>query len=104
MNASNASNASIPLVYASRGELLIPATKVTGLLRRVAAGWLRTTEAGGTAGGAELDPATALALARQLSDLADQIDVECIAVRRPVSEPPPPDGGRRGRGDAQPPP
>ncbi|MFD3331484.1 DUF6213 family protein [Streptomyces sp. NPDC058700] len=96
----NASNASIPLVYASRGELLIPATKVTGLLRRVAAGWLRSARAGDT----ELDTTTALALARQLSDLADQIDVECIAVRRPASEPPPRGGGRRGRGDAPPPP
>ncbi|MGA5193554.1 DUF6213 family protein [Streptomyces exfoliatus] len=77
-------NASIPLVSASRGELLIPATKVTGLLRRIAAGWLRATEAEGT----DLHPATTLALARRLSDLADQIDVECIAVRSPVSEPP----------------
>ncbi|MBX9424298.1 MULTISPECIES: DUF6213 family protein [Streptomyces] len=98
MNASNPSNASIPLVYASRGELLIPAMKVTGLLRRVAAGWLRSTQAGGT----DLDPTTALTLARQLSDLADQIDVECIAVRRPVEEPPAYGGGHRGEGDVPP--
>ncbi|MFD3536383.1 DUF6213 family protein [Streptomyces sp. NPDC058664] len=84
-------NASIPLVYASRGELLIPATKVTGLLRRIAAGWLRSTETGET----DLDPETVVALVRQLSELADQIDVECIAVRRPASEPPPPGGGPR---------
>ncbi|MFF1507147.1 DUF6213 family protein [Streptomyces sp. NPDC058326] len=86
-------NTSIPLIYASRGELMIPATKVTGLLRRIGAGWLRSTEAGET----DLDPETVLALVRRLSDLADQIDVECIAVRRPASGPPPPGGGDRAR-------
>ncbi|WP_137992119.1 DUF6213 family protein [Streptomyces vilmorinianum] len=68
-------NASIPLVSLAGGPLLIPADRVTGLLRRLAAGWLASTDAGET----DLDPGTVLALAGVLSDVADQIDAECIA-------------------------
>ncbi|MGW2302676.1 DUF6213 family protein [Streptomyces sp. NPDC001809] len=68
-------NALIPLVSASDDRLLVPAERVTGLLRGVAAGWLGAAERGES----DLDPRTTLSLARSLSDLADQIDVECIA-------------------------
>ncbi|MET7758128.1 DUF6213 family protein [Streptomyces sp. NPDC005389] len=67
---------SLPLVPASGDRLLIPAEKVTGLLRGVAAGWLGAS----ATGEADLDLRTARTLARSLSDLADQIDVECIAI------------------------
>lgn len=63
---------SIPLVL--DGHLLIPADEVTGLLRRIATGWLRSTDAVET----DLDPGTVQVLAGLLADLADQIDVECI--------------------------
>lgn len=81
-------NALIPLVPASDGRLLIPADRVTGLLRGVAAGWLQSTDSGET----NLDTRTTLTLAQLLSELADQIDVECIAfmpVRDMESGPPP---------------
>ncbi|MFG2873580.1 DUF6213 family protein [Streptomyces sp. NPDC048337] len=66
-------NASAPLALGD--QLLIPADHLTGLLRRLAAEWLQATDAGET----DLDPRTVEALARALSEVADQIDVECIA-------------------------
>ncbi|MFC9294127.1 DUF6213 family protein [Streptomyces sp. NPDC057011] len=65
-------NASAPLALGDR--LLIPADHLTGLLRRLAAQWLQATDAGET----DLDPRTVEALAGALSEVADQIDVECI--------------------------
>ncbi|MEU9304786.1 DUF6213 family protein [Streptomyces sp. NPDC048269] len=68
-------NAPVPLVWVVGGHLLMPAEQVTSLLRRLAAGWLQSTDAGE----ADLDPGTVMALAGALSEVADQIDVECIA-------------------------
>ncbi|MEU9234201.1 DUF6213 family protein [Streptomyces subrutilus] len=68
-------NASVPLVSLPGGRLLIPADDATSLLRHLAAGWLHAVYEGE----AELDPGTTLALAGVLMELADQIDVECIA-------------------------
>ncbi|MFG2982274.1 DUF6213 family protein [Streptomyces sp. NPDC048258] len=68
-------NAPVPLVWVVGGHLLMPAEQVTALMRRLAAGWLQSTDAGET----DLDPGTVMALAEVLSEIADQIDVECIA-------------------------
>ncbi|MGW0362961.1 DUF6213 family protein [Streptomyces sp. NPDC002990] len=66
-------NVSVPLAPSPTGHLLVPADQVTGLLRRLAGEWLRTTDE------TDLDPETVLALAGVLNVLADQLDVECIA-------------------------
>ncbi|OKK17585.1 hypothetical protein AMK16_22595 [Streptomyces sp. CB00455] len=66
--------ASIPLIPASDGMLLIPADHVTALLRNLAQDWEHSTDAGEI----RADKETALALAGVLAELADQIDVECI--------------------------
>ncbi|MCJ1678486.1 DUF6213 family protein [Streptomyces sp. APSN-46.1] len=68
-------NASVPLISLPGGRLLIPADEVTALLRHLASGWLRSVSEGEI----ELDPGTTLGLAGVLMELADQIDVECIA-------------------------
>ncbi|MFJ6793515.1 DUF6213 family protein [Streptomyces sp. NPDC091268] len=65
---------SIPLVPAADGVLLIPADHVTDLLRRLASDWLRSEAAGELRG----DEQTVADLAGVLTELADQIDVECI--------------------------
>ncbi|MGW4898831.1 DUF6213 family protein [Kitasatospora sp. NPDC004240] len=67
---------SLPLVSASGGHLLIPAEEVITLLRRVTADWVDTAEQDGSS----LDPRTVTVLATILVDLADQLDVECIAL------------------------
>ncbi|MGR4880198.1 DUF6213 family protein [Streptomyces sp. LARHCF249] len=68
-------NGSVPLISLPGGRLLIPADEVTSLLRHLASGWLHSVYTGET----ELDPGTTLGLATVLMELADQIDVECIA-------------------------
>lgn len=68
-------NASVPLISLPGGRLLIPADEVTSLLRRLASGWLHAVYEGES----ECDPGTTLGLAAVLVELADQIDVECIA-------------------------
>lgn len=65
----------IPLVPAAQGGPLIPADQVTALLRRIAADWLQSTESGELTA----DPQTVEHLAGVLGELADSIDVECIA-------------------------
>ncbi|WP_411103190.1 DUF6213 family protein [Streptomyces sp. cmx-4-9] len=65
----------IPLIPTEEGDLLIPAEQVTGLLRSVAADW--ASAAGFDI--PEADPETVLAMAEALTQLADQIDAECIA-------------------------
>lgn len=65
---------SIPLIPADDGVLLIPADHVTGLLRRLAADWLESENTGEMRG----DEQTVQDLAGVLTELADQIDVECI--------------------------
>lgn len=67
-------NAPVPLVWVMDGHLLMPAEQVTSLLRYLGAGWLESVDAQET----DLDPRTVMALARALSEIADQIDVECI--------------------------
>ncbi|WP_282206821.1 DUF6213 family protein [Kitasatospora fiedleri] len=57
------------------GEMVIPAAEVSGLLRTSARQWL-TWEREDQA---ELDPQTVALLGGALADLADQIDVACIA-------------------------
>ncbi|WP_219664808.1 DUF6213 family protein [Streptomyces bambusae] len=86
-------SASIPVVSASGGPLLIPAHELTDLLRRVAAGWLQSEEAGDT----DLDARTMRALAGVLCELADQIDVECIGFM-PIGGEGEGEGGGVGRG------
>lgn len=66
----------VPLFSPQSGMLLIPADQVTDVLRNLAADWTRSTD--GQAG-AVLDAETVWVLAAVLTDLADQIDVECIA-------------------------
>ncbi|WP_406864505.1 DUF6213 family protein [Streptomyces sp. HUAS MG47] len=65
-----------PFMHLEDDHLLIRADQMTGLLRHVAAVWLHTTESGAV----ERDPATVLDLATGLMEIADQIDVECIAL------------------------
>lgn len=65
---------SIPLIPADDGALLIPADQVTDLLRRLAADWLESEHTGDMHG----DEQTVRDLASVLTELADQIDVECI--------------------------
>ncbi|MFF5390020.1 DUF6213 family protein [Streptomyces sp. NPDC013012] len=69
-------NASMSLVLLPDGHLVLPADEVTGLLRHLAAGWLEST------GEDDLDlaPETVVALAGALTEVADRIDVECIAL------------------------
>lgn len=63
----------IPMVWLVDGTLLVPADSLSRLVREVAAevsGW----EDDGS------DPATVQAVDRMLQSLADQIDVDCIAL------------------------
>ncbi|WP_329376507.1 DUF6213 family protein [Streptomyces sp. NBC_01351] len=65
----------IPLIPTAQGGPLIPSDQVTALLRRIAVDWVHSVEAGEMAA----DAATVHNLAEVLSELADSIDVECIA-------------------------
>ncbi|GHE63834.1 hypothetical protein CP980_33180 [Streptomyces vinaceus] len=65
----------IPLIPGEDGVPLIPADRVTALLRAIAVDWMNA--------GDDADPAvdrqTVDGLAGVLDELADSIDVECIA-------------------------
>ncbi|MFE6223153.1 MULTISPECIES: DUF6213 family protein [unclassified Streptomyces] len=63
------------------GHLLLPASEVTDLLRYLAALWVESAEADDS----DLEPATVAALVGALSEVADNIDAECIALL-PVKE------------------
>ncbi|MEV8531519.1 DUF6213 family protein [Streptomyces sp. NPDC051211] len=65
---------SIPLIPAADGGLLIPADHVTALLRSLAADWLHSSESGEL----RADEQTVADLSGVLTELADQLDVECI--------------------------
>jgi hypothetical protein len=78
-------NASASFVLVSGGHLLVPADQVTSLLRCLAAGWLQSTDT--DTGDSGLDPPTVLALAAALTEVADQIDAECIALMPLRNEP-----------------
>lgn len=74
----------IPLIPAAQGGPLIPADQVTALLRRIATDWVGSTESGEMVA----DEQTVAGLAEMLSELADSIDVECIAfTSAPESQP-----------------
>ncbi|AUG80488.1 hypothetical protein CFP65_5805 [Kitasatospora sp. MMS16-BH015] len=73
---------SVPLISTTDDHLLVPADQVTVLLRRLAADWSEAAQDGDSG----LDQETLLALVAVLTDLADQIDVECIAVASEESE------------------
>lgn len=64
----------LPIVRGDDGALYVPADHVSALLRRVADQW-STSEA------EDGESVAARAVAEALQDLADQIDVECIAHR-----------------------
>ncbi|MFF7178312.1 DUF6213 family protein [Streptomyces sp. NPDC008121] len=74
---------SIPLVPTADGGLLIPAGHVTALLRGLAVDWV---EAGGS-GEMRGDERTIRELAAVLTELADQVDVECIGFASEANEP-----------------
>lgn len=63
----------IPMVWLLDGTLLVPAESLSRLVREVAAG-VSGWENDGS------DPATVQAVERMLRSLADQIDVDCIAL------------------------
>ncbi|MEV6734293.1 MULTISPECIES: DUF6213 family protein [unclassified Streptomyces] len=67
----------LPLIPTEEGGLLIPAEQVTALLRGVAADWATAAERGSPEADAEAQ--TVLAMTEALTQLADQIDAECIA-------------------------
>lgn len=67
-------NVEIPLLALSDGALLIPAEDVTALLRGIAGEYRSWADP--DAGGAQAVADAALVL----DHLADQIDVECIAI------------------------
>lgn len=75
----------LPLVRHPDGELYAPAAAVTALLRGTGDQWQEWTRQGK----ARLDADTVAALRHALHDLADQLDVACIAHRtvRDTKEP-----------------
>ncbi|MEU6237710.1 DUF6213 family protein [Kitasatospora sp. NPDC047058] len=66
---------SVPLISTTGDHLLVPADQVTRLFRQLAADWQGAADQDRTG----LDPETLQVLAGVLTDLADRIDVECIA-------------------------
>ncbi|WP_037604239.1 hypothetical protein [Streptacidiphilus rugosus] len=71
----------IELVCLVDGEVLVPATTLTTVLRKVAVDV-------STWSGPETDPRTALALQTLLEGLADRIDVDCIEAVSEAAESP----------------
>ncbi|MER7949585.1 DUF6213 family protein [Streptomyces sp. NPDC096079] len=69
-------NASMSLVHVPGGPLLLPADEVTLLLRRLATRWLEAADDGASG----LEPETVQALVESLTEVADRIDTECIAL------------------------
>jgi hypothetical protein len=69
-------NTPMSLVHVPGGPLLLPADEVTDLLRRLATCWL------GSAGVEDsgLEPETVEALVDSVTEVADRIDTECIAL------------------------
>ncbi|MGW6979190.1 DUF6213 family protein [Streptomyces sp. NPDC054932] len=65
----------LPLIPTDEGRLLIPAEQVTALLRGLATDWETAAEQDS----AKADLETVHALTEVLTQLADQIDAECIA-------------------------
>ncbi|MER5812568.1 DUF6213 family protein [Streptomyces sp. NPDC002033] len=67
----------IPLIPAGQDGPLIPAAQVTALLRTIAVDWVRAAEDAPDPG---VDRQTVDNLAGVLDELADSIEVECIAL------------------------
>ncbi|MFE2553438.1 DUF6213 family protein [Streptomyces sp. NPDC059355] len=65
----------LPLIPTEEGGVIIPAEQVTALLRGVAEGWTAAVEDDSP----DTDPETVRAMSEALTQLADQIDAECIA-------------------------
>ncbi|MFK0220953.1 DUF6213 family protein [Streptomyces vinaceus] len=65
----------IPLIPGEDGVPLIPADRVTALLRAIAVDWTNSVDDADPA----VDRRTVDSLAGVLDELADSIDVECIA-------------------------
>ncbi|MFB7051561.1 DUF6213 family protein [Streptomyces vinaceus] len=65
----------IPLIPGEDGVPLIPADRVTALLRAIAVDWTNSEDDADPA----VDRRTVDSLAGVLDELADSIDVECIA-------------------------
>ncbi|THA31876.1 DUF6213 family protein [Streptomyces sp. A1547] len=65
----------IPLIPGDDGITLIPADRVTALLRTLAVDWMNSADVDDPA----VDRQTVDSLAGVLDELADSIDVECIA-------------------------
>ncbi|MFE6847720.1 DUF6213 family protein [Streptomyces sp. NPDC057686] len=66
----------IPLIPGGDGIPLIPADHVTALLRTIAVDWVRSADTDDPS----VDRQTVESLAGVLDELADSIDVECIAL------------------------
>ncbi|MFF8378394.1 DUF6213 family protein [Streptomyces sp. NPDC015661] len=64
------------LVHVPGGPLLLPADEVTLLLRRLASRWLDSADDRDSG----LEPETVEALVLSLTEVADRIDAECIAL------------------------
>ncbi|AJF68380.1 DUF6213 family protein [Streptomyces vietnamensis] len=69
-------NASMSLVHVPGGPLLLPADEVTLLLRQLASRWLESADDYDSG----LEPETVEALVCSLTEVADRIDAECIAL------------------------
>ncbi|GAA2984313.1 hypothetical protein GCM10010519_18450 [Streptomyces lactacystinicus] len=65
----------LPVHRDQDGALVVPADFVTGLLRGIAATWQEWAHQDVPG----MDPVTTTGLSAVLADLADQLDVECIA-------------------------
>ncbi|WP_426361753.1 DUF6213 family protein [Streptomyces sp. E-08] len=65
------------LVHVPGGPLLLPADEVTHLLRRLATRWLDSASEEEESG---LERKTVEALVDSLTEVADRIDAECIAL------------------------
>ncbi|MFJ9448242.1 DUF6213 family protein [Kitasatospora sp. NPDC101235] len=65
----------LPVRRDQDGTLVVPADFVTGLLRGIATTWQEWADRDLPG----MDPVTATGLSAVLADLADQLDVECIA-------------------------
>ena len=69
----------LPVIRDDAGNTYLPAATVSALLRGLGDTWTTWVEQGLT----DLDGPTVDALAEQLDDVANQIDVDCIAALAP---------------------
>ncbi|QNA77605.1 hypothetical protein C8250_042810 [Streptomyces sp. So13.3] len=74
----------LPLIRDDDGHLYAPAHEVSALLRRLGASWHEWIERGVL----DLDAETVDSLADSLTEVADQIDVQCIGHHTTLTEGP----------------